>query len=360
MKILYTSIILLVLGALVYGQDNYSVQIKVHEKKQKVYKNYSEVDFKIYASNTFGDILYKLKDHTISVLRTSDQELIHFTKDSLLSTKLKFGEYHVYLNDSTYTPPAKDGQIDDPKEIDGMGNRIEIISIPNFRQNHVYIGLIHLKDSTDAVVKVRVPENRVQSLFQPPQIQLLKPVVYVYAEEDLKTTIKLDVKGDLSFSYPVYNNGWNIEVKDHKLWVNGKEYPYLFWEGNRINPFKIEKGAVVHKKNLLAYLEESCAKLGLNFKEKTDFITFWYPKLQQYDAVKLQFLDTEAYHRQVASIEFGTTPDAIQRIYLLAQPCATNDVLEMQEFEKIERKGFTVIEWGGSILPQTIRVNQIK
>ncbi|MGB0932925.1 MAG: hypothetical protein ACPGU5_01495 [Lishizhenia sp.] len=330
-----------------FAQYPYNVNIKVKEKKCSTKSSLANVQFKIYASNAFGDILYKVNHIKVSVLKEGETEFSFVEHPNDFDTLLSPAKYIVNIHDSTYQPPIKVKQLRETNGID----RIDIIQ-KSMRIQSIYAGTFTVKDSFSYVVKILIPENMLNSMFQEPQIQLLKPVIYMYSDLDLTTKLSLKIKGNLTFSYPEYKSQWEVEIKNNQLYVADKKYPYLFWEGSRSSSFQITEGAVVSKENLLNYLELSCDKLGLNMREKTDFITFWYPRLHNYDFLKLQFLDTEAYKEQVAEISFSKTPETLQRIYLLAQPCEENEGLEPQRFEKLNRKGFTVIEWGGSILPK--------
>ena len=331
----------------VFAQYPYNVNIKVKEKKCLTNSSSGNVQFKIYASNTFGDILYKVNHIKVSFLREGATDFSFIEHPHDFDTLLSSAKYIVNIHDSTYQPRKK---VKQPPGTHGI-ERIEIIQ-KSLRIESIYAGTFTVKDSCSYVVKILIPENMLNSMFQEPQIQLLKPVIYMYSDLDLTTKLSLQIKGNLTFSYPEYKNQWEVEIKNNQLYVADKKYPYLFWEGSRSSSFQITKGAVVSKENLLNFLELSCDKLGLNAREKTDFITFWYPRLHEYDYLKLQFLDTQAYAEQVADISFSKAPETLQRIYLLAQPCNENDTLEMQSFEQIKRTGFTVIEWGGSFLPK--------
>ena len=64
-----------------------------------------------------------------------------------------------------------------------------------------------------------------------------KPVIYLYPTEEIEVTVKLDFKGKLNFIYPNFNSeldAWYIEAHPDGTLINiadGKEYPYLFWDG---------------------------------------------------------------------------------------------------------------------------------
>lgn len=185
-----------------------------------------------------------------------------------------------------------------------------------------------------------------------------KPVIYCYSDQPLTATIELNFKGDFIFSYPAYNNGWQIEVEESGLLKteNGKAYPYLFWEGEttelnfQANQNGSYDGFYIQTDSVTNFLEAQLTALGLNRNEQTDFITYWAPRILENEHVFIQFLVDEAYSENVAEIEISPNPDNMRRVYVLYT--AMNDLpdfeIKSQSFESIKRTGFTVIEWGGS------------
>ena len=57
-----------------------------------------------------------------------------------------------------------------------------------------------------------------------------KPVIYLYSGDETNISVKVKPKEELLFTYPQYNNVWNItanrkgEIKDPT-----NTYDYLFW-----------------------------------------------------------------------------------------------------------------------------------
>ena len=110
-----------------------------------------------------------------------------------------------------------------------------------------------------------------------------KPVIYLYPEEpmDISVQIKL-TNNEFTTIYPKFNgkNTWNVHAEPNgDIYVKGRKYPYLFWEANSYNPQDTNEGFIVSDKEAENFLEEKLSILGLNDKEKTDFITFWLPVL---------------------------------------------------------------------------------
>jgi hypothetical protein len=191
-----------------------------------------------------------------------------------------------------------------------------------------------------------------EDYFEP--VRVKKPVVYAYAEDTISTSVSFDFDGPLTFVYPTYEDAWNITVLPNDMIIdnaNGKIYPYLFWEGDyqlsMIPTF--DEGFVVSNTEMITFLEHKLSLIGLNDKEKTDFITFWGPQLneEQYIVKFIQQADCDG----IATYEFSTEPDNFLRLYVTFEPAAGAIHLPEQQLTPIDRGGFTLVEWGGMILP---------
>lgn len=185
------------------------------------------------------------------------------------------------------------------------------------------------------------------------EIMVDKPVIYLYPSEKMPITLKVIPRGELTFTYPVYTNGWNIFADPSgEIIHNDQFYNYLFWESEQAWMPKIEvfeSGFVIEKENVLAFLEEKLTAFGLNSKEKADFITFWGPQLIQNKRNFIHFMFNEEAN-EFAELEITPKPDQIYRIYMISMPLNDHDEYDVpvQTIEPINRSGFTVIEWGGS------------
>ncbi len=188
-----------------------------------------------------------------------------------------------------------------------------------------------------------------------------KPVVYLYNPTVLEAKITVEPKGEFTFTYPQYNEGWSVRVNEDQSLTDlssGKEFPYLFWEAETENLFfdfseKQLDGWIMKTDTCIGFLEGQLSELGLNEIEQTDFITFWAPILAHSEFAVVQFLVDEAYSNKIAEMTVVPNPESIRRVYLLMAPLDSPyiglDVVP-QEFDTFERKGFTVIEWGGTEL----------
>jgi len=213
-------------------------------------------------------------------------------------------------------------------------------------------------------------------LEDPGQIEVVfKPVIYAYnAASDL--SISLKPIGGFTFTYPESDEGeWNLKTNEDGTLTDlntEKNYPYIFWEGLGKNlDFKLKnnqlEGFLIKTDTCISFLENSLTKVGLNEKESTDFITFWGPKIIQKDFALIQFLTTEQYSESIAEISIFPTPDALLRLYMYFMPLDSPEIgLTIvppnsgpfgQKTDTFSREGFTVVEWGGSIIEKRQIVN---
>ena len=112
------------------------------------------------------------------------------------------------------------------------------------------------------------------------------------------------------------------------------------------------RGEIVESSELLEFLETSLNEFGFNSKEKSDFITYWYPIMKDETNLYIYFMFNEECNI-FAELNVQPTPDVIARFYMLWQP--VNELKswktpENQKIPRFDRTGFTLLEWGGAKL----------
>lgn len=191
------------------------------------------------------------------------------------------------------------------------------------------------------------------------QTEMDKPVIYMYSEQELQTSVHIRPNGDLTFTYPKYDieTGWTAMVSNLGIMVENQHYPYLFWEGATNNLNYQEKdnaiyGSFISTDTCVRFLENSLKMMGLNSTETTDFITFWAPRLLQNNYAFIQFIEDESYQNAVCEMSIQPQPDSQKRIYMLFTLYSEYQGANYspQKFSSFQRRGFTVVEWGGSEL----------
>lgn len=190
--------------------------------------------------------------------------------------------------------------------------------------------------------------------IQEMEIILLKPILYLYPTDTIDVNVRLDYKGELIHTYPRYSSdGWQVTAHpDGTLFdANGRSYYALFWEGNQNYADIPTSGIQVAGHESLVFLENALSMLGLNEREANEFILFWLPQMEK-NAYNLVHFSTEAYAASVP-LHVEPKPDTQLRIMMSLIPLHHPIDFPIQQLptHSIKRNGFTVVEWGGQILP---------
>lgn len=207
-----------------------------------------------------------------------------------------------------------------------------------------------------------------------------KPVVYLYPDPEQPTSVSVKFQVPVQFTtdIPKYADFWQVMAYPNGSLVNlkpeltncsqidsskkGSEYaqeacqkntyPYLYWAGN-INSKDyptINKGWVVDRNNLGTFLQTKLTEVGLNNKERNDFMSYWLPdmiaKNTQY--YRISFLQTNDLN-SLFPMTVSPSPDTTFRIFLdySALTEKPQNLPLPQTLNKLIRNGFTLVEWGG-------------
>lgn len=175
-----------------------------------------------------------------------------------------------------------------------------------------------------------------------------KPVIYLYPEEETQVDVRLDYRGRLTVTYPEYRDGWRVTAKpDGTLTdADGNEYSYLFWEGVSDTAYDFREGFCVQGCDTAEFLREKLSLLGLTPREYNEFIVYWLPIMQDnpYNVISFQ---GEVY-TDSAALSVSPAPDTVLRVFMAYYPSETPVTLPEQKLTPTERKGFTLVEWGGT------------
>ncbi len=182
---------------------------------------------------------------------------------------------------------------------------------------------------------------------------LLKPAIYLYSPEKIDVNISLENPDHLIFTHPKYTNEWQVTVEDNIISKGNQQFDYLFWEANKNQQaqtdFDETQGFCIAGKDAVQFLEESAQKLGFNNRESNDFVSFWGPRIGALQYAQIYFKMDDEYN-EVMPIEVSPAPDVSRRVFMLVKPLKEPKHLIEQELTPINREGFVLIEWGGSLL----------
>ena len=176
-----------------------------------------------------------------------------------------------------------------------------------------------------------------------------KPVIYLYPEEETQVSVRLDFDGQLTSTYPSYEDGWTVDASPDGTLTDpatGRQYYCLFWEGISPTEYDFSTGFCVAGENTAAFLEDALADLGLTEKEANEFIIYWLPKMEHnpYNLISFQ---TEAY-TDSAALTIDPAPDTLIRVFMAWQGLDQPVEVEPQTLTAPDRTGFTAVEWGGA------------
>lgn len=185
-----------------------------------------------------------------------------------------------------------------------------------------------------------------------------KPAIYLYPEKETNINVKIASKGQISLTIPNYpNNGWQVTAYPNgKIIDNNKTFDYLYYEAKIPNDLidnKTNQGYVVKYEELEQTLKDLLIKLGLNEKEKKDFIEYWLKVLPSSNYYFVGIVPEKTLN-DISPLSISPKPDTIIRVALYFKPLDSDSIgvdkkVQVSEpnFQEIKRKGFTVVEWGG-------------
>lgn len=175
-----------------------------------------------------------------------------------------------------------------------------------------------------------------------------KPVIYLYPTETMDVSVKVELDGVFTSTYPAYNDGWTVSAApDGTLTdANGRSYYCLFWEALMPSAgMDFDRGWCVAGKDTAAFLEEKLAELGLTEQEANEFIIYWLPRME-HNAYNLISFQTDAYEA-AAKLTVEPAPDSMLRVFMTWKSVPVKADVEPQTIAPFVREGFTVVEWGG-------------
>ena len=180
-----------------------------------------------------------------------------------------------------------------------------------------------------------------------------KPIIYLYPENEIQINVKLGYPELATCVYPEYDlkSGWNVLAKPNGDLIDfntNRNLYALYYESKNKKEYNVtDEGFVVKREDTVKFLEEKLAILGLNDREAEEFIIYWLPKLQENEYNYIRFASMDEINENMP-LEFSQQPDTLIRILMTYKGLNAPIQVKEQNLEKIERKGFTAVEWGGS------------
>jgi hypothetical protein len=185
------------------------------------------------------------------------------------------------------------------------------------------------------------------------EITIKKPVIYLYPTEKKDIKLTLDFKGKLQTTFPEYTDNWDVTAYPNGQIFDKKSqrfYSSLFWDGTQDFPkehYNYQTGFVIPKNKLTSFLIEKLEFIGLNTSETNDFIQYWLPILEKNELNFIHFYVNSEYE-MISKNTIDPKPETSIRLFMEFYGVEKSINIPEQKLVKTERKGFTLVEWGGS------------
>ena len=177
-----------------------------------------------------------------------------------------------------------------------------------------------------------------------------EPVIYLYPTTAQRVHVEAKPLYAVKASIPPYRAGWEVlalpsgeltGVRDRKT------YSYLFWEGlSSISPMR-QEGFVIPQEEVAGFFERMLPRLGLNERESEDFREAWLHRFHEAPYYFITFLPRETIDR-LAPLVVTPKPDAVIRVIMDFRPLWAREPVKPPDLPTPpERRGFSVVEWGG-------------
>ena len=118
-----------------------------------------------------------------------------------------------------------------------------------------------------------------------------KPIIYIYPEEEIEVEVKVSNPEKFTCTYPKYKDSWKVLAKPTGDLVDietGKKLYSLYWEGLNTTKPNYKEGFIVKGEEVATFLEEKLEILGLNEREKEEFIACFGNEGFEEDGMQIQ------------------------------------------------------------------------
>lgn len=180
----------------------------------------------------------------------------------------------------------------------------------------------------------------------------LKPVIYLYNYDTSNVRVELSRPEAITCSYPKYTTGWEVYADGPKLIADGKELYSLYYESEAPalvhENFNKGDGFLVKGEDAAEFLDEQLSLLGLDYREREEFIIYWLPKLERNEYNHIYFSLPEEIN-MIQELTVTPAPTQFIRVNMIFEAVDADYKVNEQKLEKFERNFAerTVVEWGG-------------
>lgn len=302
----------------------------------------------------------------LTLKKTANNKYKKLLKDDVLNTKFDKNQYQISLSGVIKNNENKtvSGAV-----ISNLTKRESYYSdsLGKYKINVAKNDFINFSKEGFQSQKIEVTHQTIQDIVLKPQTTsdriIKKPVIYLYPLQKTDISFHLDFKGELLTTFPKYDKNWTVTAyPDGRIFdkKTNRFYSSLFWDGSQKFPdehYQYKSGFVVSKNDLTNFLIEKLEFMGLNNLETNEFVQYWLPILEKNKINFIHFYVNSDYDF-ISQNNVSPKPDTSIRIFMEFYGLDKPIEIPVQHLPKTERKGFTLVEWGGSDVSEPI--NELK
>lgn len=208
------------------------------------------------------------------------------------------------------------------------------------------------KDTTNSNMCVEYSYTSTSKTGEVKEIEcggIAKPILYLYPKEKMQVKVSFEHPEYLETTYPKFTNPWMVTAYPNgDLYDKADKYYYaLYWDEKKVRPVDFQEGFYVEKENAISFLEEKLSYIGLNDKERNEFIMYWLPVLEKNEKSLVYFELTEE-RESYNPLLIEPKPDSMLRLVIHIKQVDRKMNIKKQSLTKFRRVGFTAVEWGGT------------
>lgn len=320
----------------------YSENGRMITVKDGVYKIYNSNYQTTYTSKKYSDVLTFWKDY-ILVVDGTNLNLINY-KETVLTTFLKDWSEEKYFYHSMlsgwYTENGKNGIY---LVIEGGD-----VSKSEILKNNPDMTLEDLDSYDLGYEYYYIPTTKETGKIPTYIGGYAKPVLYLYPMLPTFVNVTFKYPESLTTTYPKYKDNWKIfaipngDLRD----LENKYYYGLYWEENLNHRVDFKEGFYVTKENAIEFLEEKLSIIGLNDRERNEFIMYWLPILEK-NGKSLVYFELTEERDSYSPIYISPKPNSMLRMAIHVKKVDKKVNIKEQKLATFKRTGFTAVEWGG-------------
>ena len=204
-------------------------------------------------------------------------------------------------------------------------------------------------DTDESCIEVVYTEEKKGSLKATYCGGIAKPILYLYPEKKTKVNITFQHPEYLETTYPKFIKSWDVVAYPNgDLYDNNNKYYYgLYWDEKKVHAVDFHEGFYVDKEHAIEFLEEKLNFIGLNDRERNEFIMYWLPILEKNEK-NLVYFELTDERESVNAIKISPKPDSLLRIVIHVKKVNDKVSVKEQKLVSFKRKGFVAVEWGGT------------